>query len=84
MARRKQSSARRESGFAYKGRPPLPLQSKCTDLSSRVPDLTTAQGTRLHAMQELADILLSIFLELPAEEQAKYQTGASGGEPTVV
>jgi hypothetical protein len=84
MAKRKQVGGQLEGRAANCGDPsPSPWLSG-TDLSNSASGLTTVQAARLRAMQALAEILVTIFLELPSEEQAKYQVRASGDELRVV
>jgi hypothetical protein len=82
MAKRNQLGGQLEGGVAHSDRPSLPLRLNGPDLS--IPASTSAQAARLHAMQALAEILVSIFRELSPEEQAKYRVRASGNEPQVV
>ncbi len=77
MARRKKLGGQMEGGEASTERSSFAGQSRPNELrmdalSAATSDLSKPEFTRAQAMWGLAEILLSIFLELPAEERAKY------------
>jgi hypothetical protein len=89
MSKRKQLGGQIEGGATNAAGQSLVCHSTLGNFQGPTQLATTSEvvGKRVadaRAMQMLADIFLTIFLELPAEEQAAYRASASSSETRVV